>query len=137
MKFPYEDILHLPRPVSKKHPPMDRQARAAQFSPFSALTGYDDAIAEEGRLTGRKLVLSEDERRTLDGTLRRLTALLPRQPVVTVTYFVPDERKQGGSYETVTKPIRRIDEAARTFHMADGQVIDMDQIASINLTDNG
>ena len=137
MKFPYEDILHLPRPVSKKHPPMDRQARAAQFSPFSALTGYDDAIAEEGRLTGRKLVLSEDERRTLDGTLRRLTALLPRQPVVTVTYFVPDERNQGGSYETVTKPIRRIDEAARTIHMADGQVIDMDQIASINLTDNG
>lgn len=135
MKFPYDDILHLPRPVSRTHPPMDRQSRAAQFSPFAALTGYDDAIAEEGRLTGRRLELSEDQRRALDETQRRLTAMLPLHPAVTVTYFVPDERKSGGSYETVTKPIRHIDEAARTFHMTDGQVIDMDRIVSLNLPD--
>ena len=135
MKFPYDDILHLPRPVSRTHPPMDRQSRAAQFSPFAALTGYDAAIAEEGRLTGRRLELSEEERRALDDTQRRLKTLLPLHPALTVTYFVPDERKQGGSYETVTKPIRHIDEAARTFHMTDGQVIDMDRIVSLSLPD--
>ena len=110
MKFPYEDILHMPRPVSQKHPPMAIHERSAQFSPFAALTGYDDAIIESRRLTDRQIELSEEEQHHLDEIQQKLLPLLPQRPVVTVTYFVPDERKEGGHYETITKPLRHIDQ---------------------------
>lgn len=136
MRSPYEDILHLPHHVSKVHPPMRMHERAAQFSPFAALTGYDDAIVESRRLTDRALDLSEDERCLLDQKQCILRDLLPQQPTITLTYFVPDEKKQGGSYQTVTKSLRRIDEVARTFHMTDRQVIDLDRIVALELPED-
>ncbi len=133
MNSPYEDLMDLPHHVSAVHPPMGMHERAAQFSPFAALTGYEDAIIESRRLTHRKIELSEDEKRELDQKQRILTALLPQRPTITVTYFVPDTRKQGGSYQTVTAALRRIDETAQTLHMTDGQVIALEQIVALEL----
>ena len=133
MKSPYEDLLHLPRPVSHKHPPMAMHERAAQFSPFAALTGYDAAIAESRRLTDRWVELSEDEQQVLDETQRRIQSLLPQRPTVTITYFVPDERKEGGHYETDTKPLRRIDPVSRLWHLTDGQTIESDRIVELHV----
>lgn len=137
MTSPYEDILHLPRHVSRVHPPMGRLERAAQFAPFAALTGYDDAIREARRLTDREIELSEDEKRVLDEKQHRLMELLPQRPTVSVTYFVPDGQKDGGAYRTVTKPLRRIDPVARTLHMTDGQVISLDRILALELPEHG
>ena len=93
----YDDLLDLPHPQSPRHPRMDALARAAQFSPFAALTGYDDQVKEAARLTGRHVALSEGEQEALDAQLGLLQAHLadtPR-PVVSVSFFVPDEKKSG------------------------------------------
>ena len=94
----YSDILHLPHPVSEKHPRMPMQDRAAQFSPFAALTGYEEAIYETGRLTEEKTELGEEEKAILDRKQRLLLEKLDEFPALTVTYFVPDEKKSGGAY---------------------------------------
>lgn len=134
MRSPYEDILHLPRHVSAVHPQMSREERAAQFAPFAALTGHDAALRETRRLTHRKVELSEDEKMVLDERQQELLRLLAQgRPEVEVTYFVPDERKSGGSYQTVRKSLRRIDPVARTMHMTDGQSISMDDILDLEL----
>ena len=97
-KGAYEDIIHLPHPVSRIHPPMDRINRAAQFAPFAALTGYDAAIQETGRLTDRFVELEEYEQSLLEERLKWLKQHLTEEPVVTMVYFYLDERKSGGSY---------------------------------------
>ena len=98
----YDDILHLPHHVSPTRPRMTMAERAAQFSPFAALTGHDEAIRETGRVTVGKIELGEDEKAELDQKQRLLLAALERggQPPVTVTYFQPDQRKEGGEYRT-------------------------------------
>ena len=133
MSFPYNDILCLPHHVSKLHPSMGMQERAAQFAPFAALTGYDEAITESRRLTDRQIELSEDEKAVLDQKQHQL--LLLHQPTVTITYFVPDARKQGGSYKTVTKVLRRMDPVSRTLQMTDGQCISLDRIIALDLSE--
>ena len=92
----YGDIIHLPHPVSEKHPRMPMQDRAAQFSPFAALTGYEEAIYETGRLTEEKTELGEEEKAILDRKQQLLLEKLDERPTLTVTYFVPDEKKSGG-----------------------------------------
>ncbi len=127
----YVDILFLPRPTSKKHPPMDRSVRAAQFSPFAALTGYEAAIRETGRLTDRFVELEEYERSLLDQALHQLKQRLQecsRQgqaewPMVVITYFQPDDRKEGGTYVQTSGAVRRIDEYRRVLVMEDGAEI--------------
>ena len=113
----YDDIIDLPRPKSK-HEPMPMSDRAAQFSPFAALTGYGDAIDETARLTDRRIELSEEESAELDYKQQYLATL--DAPTVTVTYFVPDERKSGGAYVTRTGALKRIDELERALVFADG-----------------
>lgn len=108
--FPYEDILHLPHPTSKKHPRMSMEERAAQFSPFAALTGFGGVIQEAGRLTDRRVELGESDRAELERTLNFLDSQEEEHPLVQVTYFLPDERKEGGSYVTVTGRLKRIDQ---------------------------
>ena len=93
----YDDIIDLPRPKSR-HEPMPMSDRAAQFSPFATLTGYGDAIDETARLTDVRIELSEEERAELDYKQQYLSTL--DAPTVSVTYFVPDERKSGGAYVT-------------------------------------
>ena len=98
----YSDMLDLPRPVSKKHPPMSVEKRAAQFMPFAALTGYDAAIVETARLTDTKRELSEEQKEVISKQLHVLKSELKTDPTVTITYFVPDNRKAGGAYRTIT-----------------------------------
>ena len=124
----YDDIIDLPRPNSK-HEPMPMSDRAAQFSPFAALTGYGDAIDETARLTDARIELSEEERAELDYKQQYLATL--DSPTVTVTYFVPDERKTGGAYVTHTGTLKRIDEIERTMVFNDGVRMPIAEIISI------
>ena len=115
-KNPYADILHLPHHQSKTHPQMSMLSRAAQFSPYAALVGFDGVIAETGRLTDRKIELSETEKERIDQKLMMIdTAIHDGQhPEITIRYFVPDKLKDGGSYEEHTGLIRNIDTVERT-----------------------
>ena len=97
----YEDMIDLPHHVSKNHPQMSMHDRAAQFAPFSALSGHSEAVAETARLTGRKIELDEYEKQRLDETLLALRAHIRERPEIEVTYFLSDENKEGGRYETV------------------------------------
>ena len=133
MTGPYDDIIDLPRPVSRKHPPMPMMKRAAQFLPFAALTGFEGEIAEAARLTETAPELSEDALAALDEQLSLLRQLLPDQPRVTVTRFLPDERKAGGHFETLTGRGRRLDEAGRTLRFTDGTTIDLDTVVELTV----
>lgn len=124
----YDDIIDLPRPKSK-HEPMPMSDRAAQFSPFAALTGYDAAIAETARLTDQRIELSEEERAELDYKQQYLATL--DSPTVTVTYFVPDERKSGGAYVTRTGVLKRVDEVERMVVFKDGLRVPLDEVMDI------
>ena len=100
----YEDMLHLPHPVPKKHKRMDRLDRAAQFAPFAALSGHDAEIREEARLTDVAAVLEEDRMAELDSAIRESLG-----KAVSITYFQPDARKAGGKYVIVTGAVKKID----------------------------
>lgn len=106
----YFDIINLSPPVSKKHPRMSLENRAAQFSPFAALTGHNEAIKETERLTDRKIELEEDAITDINRTLIWIKNNINNKPEVVVTYFVPDYRKIGGKYVTSTVNIVKIDE---------------------------
>lgn len=129
----YDDIINLPRPVSKKHPPMPMSKRAAQFLPFAALTGFEGEIAETSRLTQAAPELGEDALVALDRQLALLRQRLPEQPEVTITRFVSDEKKDGGQYETLTGQVRRLDEIERALILTDGTKIDLDTIVELLL----
>ncbi len=127
----YDDIIHLPHHVSKTRPQMSMQDRAAQFSPFAALTGYDAAILETGRLTEEKSELGEETQAILDRKQRYLAEIIDTKPEITVTYFVPDEKKSGGAYSTVTGFLKRIDEYERVLMLTDGRKIQLDAVLDI------
>ena len=129
-KDSYEDIIHLPRPVSKKHPPMPLRDRAAQFMPFAALTGYDAEIRESARLTEEEADLSEDLQMELNETMAQVRAELQggRQPQVTVTYFRPDEKKAGGAYIVKEGAVKKADPYTGTMLLTDGTEIPLSGI---------
>lgn len=124
----YDDILHLPHHVSRKHRQMAMIDRAAQFSPFAALTGYDAAIRETGRRTDTFVELEEDDKAVLDARLQVLQCHLSQRPVITITFFCPDAIKEGGSYECITGVVRRIDAHRRLLIMTDGAELSLDRI---------
>lgn len=124
----YEDIIHLPHHVSAVHPPMPMEVRAAQFSPFAALTGYEEAIRETGRLTEEKAELEEDEAEELDRRLSMLQERIGDRPEISVTYFKPDARKSGGAYVTAVGRLRKIDMFDRVLVMVDGTRIPLDAV---------
>ena len=128
----YDDIIDLPHHVSATRPRMSMIDRAAQFSPFAALTGYDAAIKETGRLTDRRIELSEDERIVLDRKQQILLDYIGDRPEVSITYFVPDERKDGGAYVTVTGRVKRMDEIERLLILVDGTKIPLDEIQDLS-----
>lgn len=131
MKERYDDILNLPHPVSARHPRMPVSSRAAQFSPFAALTGYDAAIRETARLTDRKTELDDSAKAILDLKQQVLTNALPAKPQVTVTYFVADERKSGGAYVSAAGRLKKIDPVARRLVLTDGTVIPLDDVLEL------
>ena len=105
----YDDIINLPHHVSKKHPRMSLEARSAQFAPFAALTGYDEIIRETARLTNQRIEVNEELKAILDEKLQILREQIHTKPNVTITYFVPDLKKDGGKYVTVTGNVIKID----------------------------
>ena len=132
MKTPYDDIIHLPHHVSQNHPQMPMLDRAAQFAPFAALTGYEAAVGETARLTTERRELDAQEAEKLNRRLAALIARLPERPEVTVEYFVPDDRKAGGTYVTVTSRVRHISVPKKTLVMEDGTGISLEDIFSIS-----
>ena len=125
----YREIIDLPHHVSKTRPQMPMSDRAAQFAPFAALTGYDSAIKETGRLTDERIELGEE---ALDLKYQLLMEALDEAPEVTITYFQPDERKAGGKYLTATGAVKKVDDFARRITMQDGTKIPMDDVLSID-----
>ncbi len=129
----YDDIIDLPHHVSTVHPQMSRADRAAQFSPFAALQGYEDAIVETGRTMDRKAELSEDAKEVLDERLRFLRKQIMRHPEITVSYFQPDEKKDGGMYVTITGKAMAIDTDNRRIVLEDGVEISVDEIREMEI----
>ncbi|HJD20618.1 MAG TPA: hypothetical protein H9915_02245 [Candidatus Gemmiger faecigallinarum] len=105
----YDDLIDLPHPVSARRPRMPVSERAAQFSPFAALTGYGDAIAETARLTDARLELDEETQRLLNRRVALLRQAAPDRPLVRVTCFEPDAAKDGGRYVTLEVRVRGVD----------------------------
>ena len=129
----YDDILHLSRPVMPGRASMTMADRAAQFSPFAALTGFDTAIEESGRLTDRRIELTEGRTEELNELLRQLQEKIHQQPLATITYFTYDERKAGGTYRTVTGHVKKIDPNTRFLLLAEGEAIPIPEIFQISL----
>ena len=127
----YDDILYLPHHQSKVHPHMPREDRAAQFAPFAALTGYDDQIRETARLTDSRIELEENSKERLNDIMQYIQRHLEDQPQAVITYFVEDERKEGGRYITEHVQIRKIDLLQRRIITADKETIPMDDILDI------
>ena len=127
----YDDIIHLPHHVSKTHPQMSMEDRAAQFSPFAALTGYDAAIAETARLTDQRVELDEYERQALNEKLQFISEHLNEHPKVRITCFVPDARKDGGEYVTLTGKVKKIDDYEHRIVLMDGTGILMEDVIRI------
>lgn len=128
----YDDIIHLPHPTSPKHPRMPISDRAAQFSPFAALTGHEAAVKETARLTDRKIERDESEKAVIDAKLQMISEQVNTQPVVTIIYFVPDEKKAGGAYLTKTGAVRRINEYEKTIEFANRTSVAIEEIVEIS-----
>ena len=131
MKGPYDDIIHLPHPTSHRHPRMPVSDRAAQFSPFAALSGHGSAIAETARVTRERMELDEDAREQLDQKLRLLMERINEQPEITVTWFSPNEKKAGGQYRTATGKLKRIDTQESRLILTDGNQIPLEDLLEI------
>lgn len=129
----YDDIIHLPHHVSTTHPHMAAIDRAAQFSPFAALTGYDAAIKETARLTDQRVELDEAMKEALSNKLQMVADRLKERPEIVITYFQPDGKKNGGAYVTVINTVKKIDVYERIVVMTDGKVIPIDEIISIDI----
>lgn len=127
----YDDIINLPHHVSTKHPHMAPIDRAAQFSPFAALTGHDEAIKETARLTDERMELDENRKELLDVRLQLLREHLGEKPTVTFTFFEPDERKSGGAYVTVTGSVKKIEEYENKIILEEGAAIFIDDIYAV------
>lgn len=127
----YEDIINLPHHVSKKHPRMSLEARSAQFAPFAALTGYDEAINETARLTSQRIEIDEELKEILDKKLLLIKEQIYTKPNITVTYFVPDSKKDGGEYVTVTGKVLKIDEYKQKIILENKTEIPISEIIEI------
>ena len=129
----YDDIIHLPRPISRRAKMTDHD-RAAQFSPFAALTGFEAAIDETGRLTDSRIELAEDEKQRLDERMSRVLEVLPTHPEVKIVWFRRDERKSGGAYVETSGCVKKIDPVLGVLCLTDGKHIPLEEIFSIILT---
>lgn len=131
MNHPYDDIINLPHHVSERHPQMSMYNRAAQFAPFAALTGHDSAITETARLTEAEEELSESDAEVLNRKLAYLQSL-DEKPTISVTYFVPDDKKEGGSYHTATGIVKSVEPDKGVLQFEDGTGIPVIRIKDID-----
>ena len=128
----YDDIIRLPHHSSQRRPSMPRIGRAAQFAPFAALSGYEDAVQETARLTDTMTEQDEESLALMNEKLHALLEVIQDQPEITITFFEPDAKKAGGAYLSVTGRIRRVDEINRQIILTDRTVIDMDSVCEID-----
>ncbi len=128
----YDDIINLPHHVSKNHPQMTMYQRAAQFAPFAALVGHDAMIAETARLTDDEVEMGDEAVNVLNRKMAYLNTRLQDHPVVTITYFIHDQRKSGGEYRTNVGTVRKLDEYSNSLTMSDGTVIPFTSILDID-----
>ena len=128
----YDDIIHLPHHVSRTRKPMPMINRAAQFAPFAALTGHDEAITETARQTTPKRILSSDEQEILSKRLAYAIDHIGERPNLTFTYFIPDTLKDGGRYVTITGVIRKYDALEKTVVLETNEILLIDNILSIS-----
>ena len=124
----YLDIINLPRHISTRRAPMSISNRAAQFAPFAALTGYESSIREAARFTEQRVEPDEDQKAAINEMLQYINRHINEQPEVTVLYFRPDERKNGGRYVTVTGNVVKFDATEKTLWLADGAVLFVESI---------
>ena len=130
-KYKYDDIINLPHHVSSRHPQMPMMNRAAQFSPFAALTGYDDAVRETARLTDEKIELDEYEKEELDRKIQWIGSHLDEHIPVSITYFQPDDKKAGGAYEEIVDTVRKISVYEHEILLSGGTRIPIHDIISL------
>lgn len=130
-EYNYNDIINLPHPVSQKHPQMSLYDRAAQFSPFAALTGHEEAIRETARQTEAWVDLDEDRKEELNEKMQEIVEHLNEAPEVTLTYFKEDEKKEGGSYVMVTGRIKKWREYEQQLVLEDGTVVALEKVFGI------
>lgn len=131
MSGPYDDIISLPHPTSKRHPRMPIRDRAAIFSPFAALSGHGAAIAETARLTEQKIELDEDTKAELDRRQAVLLEHMDERPELTVTWFQRDEKKDGGAYLTTTGRLKKLRELERILVLTDGTEISLEDVVTL------
>lgn len=134
MNEKYDEIMRLPHHVSKTRPQMPMSERAAQFAPFAALTGYDSAIKETGRLTNERIELDEDALTALNVKYQFLMDALDEEPEIKITYFKPDERKAGGEYVSAIGAVKKVDDFERLITMQDGTRIPMDDVYDMSIS---
>lgn len=127
----YDDIINLPRHVSKKRPPMPIKDRAAQFSPFAALTGHDAEVKETARITEKRVELDQYMKEKLNHKLQILVDKVKEEPKINITYFEPDDKKDGGAYITITGTVKKIDKYNKIILMKDYVSISLDEIIRI------
>ena len=130
-KKSYEDIINLPHHVSATRPQMSLHDRAAQFSPFAALTGHEAAIEETARLTEQRPELEEDAKEKLDRVLSELVRCIEERPIIHITFFKQDKRKDGGTYLSSTGRVYKLNINKRLIVMEDGTEINFDDILNI------
>lgn len=128
----YDDIINLKHHVSKSHPPLSLYARSSQFAPFAALTGYEDAVKETARETKEKIEIDDEIRNILDGKIQLLVEKIRKNPEINITYFVPDLTKDGGSYETISGIVKKIDSYKQCIYLANGTEIAISEIIDIS-----
>ncbi len=127
----YDDIINMPHHVSSRYAPMPLLNRAAQFAPFAALTGYDAAVRETARTTEDECTLDESRLEILNGRLLTLQEKQQEHPMVTLSFFLADDRKTGGAYLTTTGAVKRVDDFERLVILDDGTEIPIDRIVEI------
>lgn len=127
----YDDIINMPHHVSTKHPRLSMEQRAAQFAPFAALSGFEDAIDETSRITEDRIELNEEEKLKIDNILQKLKNEISKRPKATIIYFVPDIRKSGGEYLTKIGNLKRIDEFRQLIIFEDKTEIPIKEVVEI------
>jgi hypothetical protein len=127
----YEDIIKLTRPKSK-HPHLGIDSRAAQFAPFAALTGYDSAVRETARLTKKKIELCDELKEVINTKLNYIENNIKDKNIITVTYFIKDEKKDGGRYESYSGIVKRVNNVEKFIKFEDNKLIEFEDILSLD-----
>ncbi len=131
----YDDIINLPHYEPKYHPRMSKYKRSAQFAPFAALVGYDEQVQECSRLTDKRLEIDDELKEKINYKLNKINELIKNNPVVEITYFIPDVKKDGGKYITEKGNVKRIDYINRFIKFTDNKKIILDDVIDIKIND--